>query len=331
MRPTEVKGLIVKLLSSARTNEDPRDCFGLSCRQICNHIESLLAPEQVIGVKRTLWVRVEEQLEILESEFEVASKGKNRKTYKMSPPTLIIEREAPLRARYVGDRAYFNTVVVLLGAACDNETWLIETLKTVEESREILEARGISVQSEQMLFQFLSEPTLPTDIELAMAEQLYEDDIGPDFEVYIPRRMDFFANRWVGISKALPSAMSQLCRVKNRSFLPRKNDEMYIWKAEDCYYRLSKDQAMIASYRIDLDRNESRLLDLDSPIPARIRSELPVDYRALLDRYTAQVKLDGPIDGRNSDKQQRYLEVKFKYKVLLKEILERLGINKPLA
>ncbi len=88
---------------------------------------------------------------------------------------------------------------------------------------------------------------------------------------------------------------------------------------------------MIASFRMDLDRNESRLLDLDSPIPARIRKELPDTYRALLDRYTAQIKAESHVDGRNSDRQQSCLEVKFKYKILLKQLLERLGVNKPLA
>jgi hypothetical protein len=278
-----------------------------------------------------LWDRVVEQLEVLESEFEVASKGEGRRTYRMAPPILIIEREAPLRARYVGDRAYFNAVVELLGAECETETWLIDTVKTAEESREILEARGIAVQTEQMLFQFLPEPALPTDIELSMAEQISEDDIGADIEVYIPRRMDIFATRWVDLDTALPSAMSQLRRVKARTFLPGKYDVLYFWETADCRYSLSEDQAMLASYRIDHDRNESRLLDLDRPIPAQIRNKLPSAYRVVVDRYT-EVIPDTQNSGDSGSRRQRYIQVRFRYKELFSKLLEaKLGINKPLT
>lgn len=331
MRPSDIKRLIVTLLSSARNPDIPSNCLGLTCRQICNHIAALLPPDQDVGGARGLWDRVVEQLEVLESEFEVASKGEGRRTYRMAPPILIIEREAPLRARYVGDRAYFNAVVELLAAECETETWLIETVKTAEESREILEARGIAVQTEQMLFQFLPEPALPTDIELSMAEQISEDDIGADIEVYIPRRMDFFATRWVDLDTALPSAMSQLRRAKARTFLPGKYDVLYFWETADCRYSLSKDQAMLASYRIDHDRNESRLLDLDRPIPAQIRNELPSAYRVVVDRYT-EVIPDTQNSGDSGSRRQRYIQVRFRYKELFSKLLEaKLGINKPLT
>jgi len=278
-----------------------------------------------------LWGRIVEQLEILESEFEVASKGEGRRTYRMALPVLIVDREAPLRAKYVGDRGYFNAVVELLGAACDTETWLIETVKTAEESREILEARGIALQTEEMLFQFLPEPALPTDIELSMAEQLSKADIGAGIEVYIPRRMDFFADRWVELDKALPSEMSQLRRVKAKSNLHGKYDDIYFWESEDCLYRLSNDQAMLASYRIDLDRNESRLLDFDKPIPAQIRRELPSAYRTVVDRYTELIP-EAQDTGYSGSKRPRYMQVRFRFKVMLSKLLEAsLGINKPLT
>lgn len=331
MRPSEIKWLIVRLLSSVRNPDVPSHCLGLTCRQICNHIEALVPPDQETYGARDLWDRVVEQLEILESEFEVASKGEGRKSYRMSPPILIIERETPLRAKYVGDRAYFNVVVELLGAECDTDTWLIETVKTAEESREILETRGIALQTEEMLFQFLPEPSLPTDIDLSMAEQLAKEDIGAGIEVYIPRRMDFFADRWVDLDTALPSAMSQLRRVKARSFLPGKYDVLYFWETADCRYRLSKDQAMLASYRIDRDRNESRLLDLERPIPAQIRNELPSAYRAVVDRYTELIP-DSQITGDSGSRRPRYLRVRFRHKDLFSKLLETsLGINKPLT
>jgi hypothetical protein len=331
MRPSEIKQFVVTLLSSARKPDNPRYCLGLTCRQICNYIEALFPPDQESRGARGLRERVAEQLEVLESEFEIAAKGEGRKSYRMAPPTLIIEREVPLRAKYVGDRAYFNTVVELLDAQCDTDTRLVETAKTAGESRDILEPRGIAVQTEDMLLQFLPEPALPTDIELSMAEQLSEEDIGTDMEVYVPRRMDFFADRWANPDEALPSAMSQLRRVKARSFLPGKYDEMYFWESADCLYRLSRDQAILASYRIDLDRNESRLLDLDRAFPAQIRREMPSAYRALLDRYTELIP-GTQITGGSGDRRQRLIQVRFKYKDLFSKLIEtKLGINKPLV
>lgn len=331
MRPSEIKQLIITLLSSARRLDNPSHCLGMTCRQIYTHIEALLPPDQEVRGANGLRERVVEQLEALESEFEIATKGEGRKSYRMSPPILIIEREAPLRAKYVGDRAYFNTVVELLDAEYDTDTWVVETAKTAEESREILEARGIAVQTEGMLFQFLPEPALPTDIELSMAEQPSDEDIRRDMEVYIPRRENFFAGRWVNCDVALPSDMSQLRRVRARSFLPGKHDVMYFWETADCLYRLSKDQAMLASYRIDIDRNESRLLDLDSPIPAHIRNELPSAYRALVDRYT-EIITDTQVRYDSGDRRPRYVQVRFKHKDIFAKLLEtKLGINKPLA
>lgn len=331
MRTHEVNQLIVTLLSSARNPDVPNHCLGLTSRQICNHIEALVPPDQETGGARGLWDKILEQLALLESEFEVTSRGGGRKSYRMAPPVLIIERETPLRARYVGDRAYFNVVVELLDAEFDTETWRLGTVKTVEEVREILEVRGIAVQTEEMLFQFLPEPALPTDIELSMAEQLSRDDIGAGVEVYVPRRMDFFASRWVDLNNALPSAMSQLRRVKSRQMLQGQYEEIYFWETEDCVYRLTKNQALLASYRIDLDRNESRLLDLDRSFPAQIKKELPSAYRAALDRYTELVP-DPQTSGGASNKRQRLLQVRFKHRDLFSGLIEaKLGINKPLT
>lgn len=331
MRAPEIKRLIITLLSSARTPDVPSHCLGLTSRQICDYIGALVPPDQEAGRARALWNRVVEQLEFLESEFEVASKGDGRKSYRMAPPVLIIESEAPLRLKYVGDRAYFNVVVELLGAECDTETWLLETVKTAEEAREILEVRGITVQTEEMLFQFLPEPALPTEIELSMAEHLSKGDIDSGIKVYIPRRMDFFAERWVDVDDALPSEMSQLRRVKARQILHGKHEEIYFWETSDCLYRLSKDQAVLASYRIDLDRNESRLLDLNRAFPAQIRNEMPNAYRVVLDRYTVVVP-GTPTGGYSGKKCEQFLEVRYRHRDLLSGLIEtKLGINKPLT
>ena len=331
MRKHELNQLVVTLLSSARNPDVPSHCLGLTSRQIYNHIEALIPPDQEREGTRGLWDKVVEQLALLESEFEVTARGSGRKSYRMAPPVLLVEREAPLRGRFVGDRAYFNVVVELLEAEFDTETWRLGTVKTIEEAREILEVRGIAVQTEEMLFQFLPEPALPTDIELSMAEQLSKDDIGADVEVYVPRRMDFFASRWVDLNNALPSAMSQLRRVKPRQMLQGKYEEIYFWETTDSLYRLTKDQAMLASYRIDLDRNESRLLDLARAFPAQIKKELPSAYRAVFSRYTELVP-DAQAAGTGDTKRQRFLQVRFRHRDLFSNLIEaKLGINKPLT
>lgn len=330
MRPSEIKHLIVILLSSTRKLDNPSHCLGMTCLQICTHVEGLLPPSQEVASTAGLRERITEQLDVLESEFEISSIGERRKAYRMAPPVLIIERESPLRLKYVGDRAYFNTVVNLLNAEHDLDTRMIETTKTLEESREILEARGIAVQTEDMLFQFLPEPALPTDVELSMAEKLIDGEIPRNLEVYIPRRKDFFASRWEDVNMALPNEMSQLRRARAKSFLNREYRLVYFWEATDQLYKISKDQAMLASYRIDLDRGAPRLLDLNKPIPGNIRNELPSSYHALLDRYT-QTASGIPPGVRGNEKQRRYLQVRFKHKELFAKLLEtKLGINKPL-
>ena len=88
---------------------------------------------------------------------------------------------------------------------------------------------------------------------------------------------------------------------------------------------------MLAMYRIDLDRNESRLLDLGVAIQSRIRDELPSAYRALMDRYTERVA-GVPNAGDSTESRPGYIRVKYKYKDLLSKLLEaNLGINKPLT
>lgn len=337
MRPTEVKNLIVTLLSSARKSDDPRHCIGLTCRQLCDHIGSLLPPDQEAGGVKGLMDRVKEQLEVLESEFEVASKGEGRRSYRMASPILIIERESPLRAKYVGDRAYFNAVVELLGAECDKKTWLLETAKTAEESREILEARGISLQSEEQLFEFLPSPALPTQIEISMAEHLARDEVSEVIEAYVPRRADFFSNRWIRVNEARPSDMSQLRRIKERTRRIGRSTSMYAWEADGRLYRLKRDQALLAMYYIDIVKNAARLLDLDNAISSENAKEfkymMPTGFDLLVARYTETYIEDVAPRFRDDERTRprESLRVVPKFKRRLLTLLEqKLGINKPL-
>jgi hypothetical protein len=331
MRNSDLKQLIITLLSSARKPDDPRQVIGLTYRQISERIGALLSPSQDTKAVGLIAKRIDEQLEVLESEFEIASKGEGRKSFRMAPPALIVEREVPLRAKYVGDRAYINEVIELIDAVGDIETRIIETSKSADESRDILESRGISVQTEKMLFEFLPEPQLPTRVELSMAEQLCEKDISTSMEVYVPRRMNFFDKRWFSLAEALPSEMSQLRRVKEKSFRFGGSRDLYLWSTEDNLYRLQRQQALLAMYRIDLDANAARLLDLEGAVPITVKRELPPDYSLLLARYTDEIALEQQASGDSNERFTRYLQVKWKYKSLLAELLEsKLGINKPM-
>lgn len=331
MRSSEVKKLIITLLSSARNPDDPRQVMGLTCRQISDRIEALLPPNQDAGAGQSLIKRIGEQLEVLQSEFEITSKGEGRKIFRMAPPTLIVEREAPLRAKYVGDRAYINEVIELLDAVGDLETRIVESSKGADVSRVILESHGISVQTEKMLFEFLPEPQLPTLIDISMAEQLCEEDISTSMEVYVPRRMNFFDKRWIRYAEARPSEMSQLRRIKVKSFRFGQSSYIYIWATTDKLHRLQRQQALLAMYRIDLDANAARLLDIESEMPVEVKRQLPSDYCAFLTRYTDEIAFDPQTRSGSNERNARCLRVKFKYKRLLSELLEsKLGINKPM-
>jgi len=331
MRTSELKQLIITLLSSARKPDDPRQVIGLTYRQISERIGALLPPSQEAKARELLASRISEQLEVLESEFEIASKGEGRKNFRMAPPGLIVERQVPLRAKYVGDRAYMKEVLDLIDAVYDVETRIMESSKSADEAREILESCGISVQTENMLFEFLPEPQLPTQVDLSMAVQLCEEDISTRMDAYVPRRMNFFDKRWVSLAEALPSEMSQLRRIKEKSLRFGQSTYSYFWATPDAFYRLQRKQALLSMYRIDLDANAARLLDLDSQIPINIKSHLPFDYCVLLARYADEFALKSQTKGGNDERQSRYLQVKSKYKSLLAELLEsKLGINKPM-
>jgi len=331
MRTSELRQLIITLLSSARRPDDPRQVIGLTCRQIIDRIEAFLPPSQEARARELLVGRISDELEVLESEFEITTKGEGRKTFRMSPPALILEREVPLRAKYVGDRAYMNEVIELLDAVGDIETRIIETSKSADASREILESYGISVQTEEMLFEFLPQPQLPSQVELSMAEQLCDEDISTGMEVYVPRRKNFFDKRWFSLAEVLPSEMSQLRRIKEKSFQFGGSRDTYLWATEDSLYKLKWQQALLAMYRIDLDANAARLLDLEGNVPITVKKELPPDYSVLLTRYTDEIALEQQTKGDSNERLARYLIVKSKYKSLLAELLEsKLGINKPM-
>jgi hypothetical protein len=182
-----------------------------------------------------------------------------------------------------------------------------------------------------MLFEFLPEPQLPSQVELSMAEELCKEDISASMEVYVPRRMNFFDKRWFNLGEALPSEISQLRRIKEKSFRFGGSRNTYFWATGDKLYRLQRQQALLAVYRIDLDANAARLLDLEGKVPIAVKKELPPDYSVLFARYADEIALEQQARGDSNERLARYLQIKSKYKSLLAELLEsKLGINKPM-
>lgn len=333
MRTSEIQDLVIKLLSSVRLDEDARYCQGLTKRQILDRIEGVLAPNQNPQIVSKVMERVDEQLRVLEQDFEIIHTGDARKIYSMAPPSLIISREEPLLAQYVGDRAYLKLVIELIngkGAFGSNQ---IGSLKSIQEARDILEPRGISVQTENMLFQSVQNPGPPTEVELSMAEEVPLEDIGGSIEVYVPRRADFLANRWSDPERELPSAQSNLYRVKLKSYRTRSSSYMYLWKARNVFIRLVEQQAFRAMYGIDLEKNAARLLDFVDNIPIEIKWQLPRDYQRLISRYTEEYdgQLRTKVGGDERDFKKQRLRIRPKYRRLITELLEgKLGINKPI-
>lgn len=337
MKPYELKLNIIRLLSNARKTDDPRHTIGMSSRQICDRLEGLVAPHQNPKASRTLMERVKEQLGILEGEFEILSKGEVRKIYRIAPPSLIAESDKPLRAKYVGDRAYFQQVLELIDAVGNMDTQFIETRKSSDEARFILENHGITVQTEEKLFEFLPTPAVPTRIDISIAEDFAIDEVSGVIEAYVPRRTDFFSNRWIRLSDALPSSMSQLRRIKDRSWQVGRFTTMYAWEADGKLYKLKKNQALLAMYRIDLDKNAARTLDLNKTMPSEnakvFKDMMPLGFDVLVSRYTESFNEDVPSRYRDDDRERRResLRIVPRFKKLLITLLEqKLGINKPL-
>jgi hypothetical protein len=331
MNKVEIQALIIRLLSSIRQDDKIHYCRGMTKRQILDRIEGVLAPNQNQNIVSKIMERVSDQLKVLEQEFEVISTGDTRRIYSMAAPSLIIQREEPFLAKYVGDRAYLELVIELIDGRGGLERTLVGSLKGAQEIREILEARGVSVQTESMLFQSVENPSLPAEVDLSMAEEIALEDFGGGVEVYVPRRAEFFVNRWSGLGQELPSSESYLYRVKPKSLRKISEQKIYLWKKGDVFFKLLEEQALRALYAIDLERNTARLLNLEGKIPKKIVKELPRDYQRLLLRYTeecdeAPVSNLGGIKGISMD---RSLRIRPKYKGLITELLEgKLGINR---
>lgn len=337
MRPYDIKTNIIRLLSSARKPDEPRHTLAFSSRQICDRLEGLLPPNQNPKTAENLIMQVRLQLDRLEGEFEIVSKAESRKLYRIAPPTLIIVTDKPLRAKYVGDRAYFDQVVELISAVGDINTQVIESGKSAAECRDILEARGISVQKEEQLFEFLPSPALPTQIDISMAEHLAVDEVSGAIEAYVPRRADFFSSRWTRLNEARPSDMSQLRRIKERTRRIGRSSSMYAWETNGKLYRINRDQALLAMYHIDIIKNAVRLLDLNKAIPSENVKEfkdlMPTGFDILVARYTEPYIEDVAVRFNDDDRPRfrESLRVVPGFKNRLLTLLEqKLGINKPL-
>ena len=331
METNQIKQLVICLLSNSRRADRPQICQSLTKMQICDLIEETLPPNQDNLTTDRMIDRVGEQLEILLHEFEIITTGDTRLRYCMAPPSLILISEEPLLAQYVGDRAYMERVRVLLGNGNNTNGNLIGSSSRLSEAREALEQVGISVQTEEMLFQAVPDPALPTEIALSMAEQIPLEEVTGSVEVYIPRRADPLESRWSRLDQAAPSAQSELYRARTNSTNSKANGWIYLWKQQNTYFRLTVQQAFLAMYKIDIETNAPRLLDLDKAIPLDVIWQIPRDYARLVRRYTEES--DGQprygFDGNYNDSKNQQIRIRPKYKSLITALLEnKLGMNR---
>lgn len=330
MRPKEIRASIVDLLSSSRRDDRPQLCQSLTKRQISDLIEEMLPPNQKKIAERMV-DRVGEQLEILLQEFEIICTGDRRLNYCMAPPSLIVSREEPLQVRYVGDRAYMELARELLESGNHNDSNLMDSNKSLNEARNSLEQVGLTVQTEEMLFQAVPDPAYPTEIELAMAEQIQLEELCGSVEVYVPRRADFFASRWSQLDQTASSAQSLLYRAKKSDIRSKDQGLMFLWKWQGILYRLTAQQAFFAMYKADIDRNAPKLLELDQDIPMGVIWHIPRDYARLVSRYTEEhAGQERPgLGSHDNDFMQQRRRVRPRYRSLMKTLLEdKLGINR---
>lgn len=334
MEPNEMRELIIWLLSSNRRNDRPQICQSLTRLQISGLIEEMLPPNQDQQAKDRVTERLGEQLDILLQEFEIITTGDSRLRYCMAPPSLIVIREVPFLARYVGDRAYIELVREKLEAGNIGDGNRMGSRMSLGEARDTLEQIGISVQTEEMLFQAVPDPSFPTEMELSMAEQIPLEDISEYVDVYVPIRDDFMATRWMHIEQCAPSTRSLLYRARADITSKNRNRRVYLWKRQNEYLRLSVEQAFLAMYKIDIQQNAPRLLDLDQDIPYAVIGQMPRDYARLVLRYSVksvgydQVKYGG----HNSHFNNEQRRIRPKYKSFVKALLEdKLGINRSMS
>ena len=330
MIPVEIRSSLVALLSASRREADPRYCQSLTKRQILSHIDEMIAPRQDSRVTELFHERISEQLERLVQEFEIIRLGDSRLQYCMAPPSLIMSREEPLLAQYVGDRAYLSLTCRLIDGEYNELDNLVGSRMSIDEAREALEHVGISVQTEEMLFQSVPDPVVPTEIELSIAERFDKAELNQSMlEVYAPRREDLFTSRWLPYGQTAPSACTDLYRIKIKSSYRKEERWSYLWQKQVHYCKLTSRQAFLAMYRIDLDKNSPRLLNLDQEFAYGIKWHLPMEYARLVSRYTVESEEHrGGSIGDDSSFSDRRLRVRPKYKSLIKALLEvKLGIN----
>lgn len=333
MDAKELQSAIIQLLSSSRRDDRPQHCRSLTRRQICDLVEEIMGPNQEAEKQKKFKEHIEEQLEVLTQEFEIVKTGDKQSRYCMAPPSLIVSREEPLLADYVGDRAYISLAREVLEINGEDGSTLVGSSKSLDEVRESLEFVGISVQTEEMLFESVPDPVLPTERNLSRAEKFNREDISAVLEVYIPRRAEFTASRWFRSSQSSSSTHSLLYRVKEKGHGSWEKGWLYLWRDGSEYCELTREQALLAMFRIDIERNLPRLLSLDGGISAELMWQLPRAYASLVLRYTVEDSTQGVMNPRGNkgkiDHIRRQRHVRYKYKSLIGALLEgKLGINR---
>jgi hypothetical protein len=333
MQPKNLRKSIIHILSSNRREDQPEICQALTIRQIRNQILEALPPTQKEKDTEIILKHIDEQVRALVIEFEILPTGSTERSFCMAAPSLIVTKENPLNAKYVGDRMYLNAAITRLKTDFYSDETFYGISEPISRAREILEEIGISLQTEEMLLETVVEPRYPTDLEISVAEKISLKDINSSAEIYVPIRDDFMENRWQRLDRNTPSSQVMLYRAKLKLFMKEELIRVYLWKRNNDFFRLKTDQGLLAMYNIDIEQNLPRLINLDNHISEAEISEMPSDYRRLVRRYTVESEnqVTAQSAGENKGWNQRQRRIRPKYRRLIEELLEKkLGVNRPI-
>ncbi|MCP9829313.1 hypothetical protein KBZ19_12540 [Synechococcus sp. L2F] len=194
-----------------------------------------------------------DQSALIETLHELEAKGEivsgPGKCFCMAPPSLVIEADSMLNARFLGDRAYLAAVHQHLDSSIEAEDCCLNSPLDPAQARQRLARVGVSLKTWDDLLRALPSPTTPSPLALRHASwnrdpfQLFDW-----IEHYKPSTATTQPHRWLELFHAEDVS----------SHLLRLPDHTLLWKIENLFYEITPDVAVLAMFA--LDREDGRPL-----------------------------------------------------------------------
>lgn len=219
------------------------------------------------------------QSALLETLHELEAKGEivsgPGKRFCMAPPTLVIEADSMLNARFLGDRAYLAAVHQHLDSGIEAENFCLNSPLDPAQARQRLMRVGVSLRSWDDLLRALPSPTTPSPLALRYAGwnrdpfQLFDW-----IEHYKPSTATPQPQRWLELfhSEAVSSPLLRL------------PDDTLLWKIENRFYEITPDVAVLAMFALDREEGTPLLVpwqEATGTLDLR-ELQLPAAYARLL-------------------------------------------------